>query len=156
MTEIFREQIAGTRKMDLELKLRELQEEYKSLDLSIQDNCIVVTIETKKIKVNLERDRYFRNQRSSTAILKRRVKRNIFNNKCRYFYKSFRNQLREQNMSSDEIKIKLQKLRKDRRISARGRHLSDGLQRPDKNKSLSNINNFIVNDISNKEATRGH
>ena len=30
--------------MTLELKLRELQEEYKSLDLSIQDNCIVMTI----------------------------------------------------------------------------------------------------------------
>ena len=46
--------------MALELKLRELQEEYKSLDLSIVDDCIVITISDatlgimKQIRVNSE------------------------------------------------------------------------------------------------------
>ena len=97
-----------------------------------------------------KRDSYFRNQRSLTAILKRRIKRKMFRNKCRYFKKSLRKQLSEQNMSSDEIKIKLQKLRKDRRSSARGRHLNDSLQRLDKNIFISNSN------ISNIDATRGY
>ena len=99
-----------------------------------------------------KRDTYFRNQRSLAASLRGRKNRNVLRNKNRYIKKSLKSQLKEQNISSSEIKIKLHKSRMGRRSSARDRHLYDGLHRPDRNEFASN--SLITN--SNVNATRDY
>jgi hypothetical protein len=61
-----------------------------------------------------ENFRYTKNQRSATAILRRRHKRRLFNTKCKAAYKS----LRLTYSSPAEIKKQLKQLRKERRSCA--------------------------------------